>query len=119
MDAEFWDMKKEWDDDKQKRDDRYMDISRQKLCDLITKHLRTVMIGALADFEEAFGKIWGHNSDQPLTEQQKRVKNLWDETRSSVLDRGNAKIRHVEAELSLYDVKWNKYVTQFKVKGRK
>ena len=44
---------------KQAREERYKDISRDKLFKAAKKKIQTTMIGALSTIEEQFGFLWG------------------------------------------------------------
>ena len=37
------------------------------------------------------------------------MKNLFDEARAEILDRGNSQIRNLETEVSQYDISWKRY----------
>ena len=61
------------------------------------RQLMAIMIGALDEFEKSFGYLWGHelgDDDQP-TETQEQFWDLWQDTRTSILDRGNDKINQI------------------------
>lgn len=76
----------------------------------ISKRFQTTMIGSLARFEDAFGYLWGHNSDKALTEKQLEFLESWDYVRTSILNHGNNQMReaideiidHIEKEQELY-----------------
>ena len=74
----------------------------------VKKKIETTMIGALASVENHFGGLWGHDSPDPTAEQA-RFKEIYEELRSEILDKGNAQIRTSESEIENYDVTWNKY----------
>lgn len=65
------------------------------IIELISKRLETTMIGCLARFESSFGDLWGYNQnyDQPLTANQEKFQDLWEYTRTSILNHGNNQIR--------------------------
>ena len=75
------------------------------------------MIGALASVEKFFGSLWGHDNPDPTPEQVK-VKEVFEELRSEILDKGNAQIRSSEADIESYDVTWNKYHYTFPVQRK-
>jgi len=78
----------------------------------IKKKIETTMIGALARFEEGFGRLWGHDSDEPLSQDQIRNKMVWDNVRESILDHGNSQIRKALSEIKnnkLDKVKYSYY----------
>mgnify|MGYP006296163477 CR=1 FL=1 len=65
---------------------------------ILRKKIETTMIGALARFEEGFGDIWGHDSDNP-TQEQLRYQLIWDKIRNEILDHGNNQLRKGISEL--------------------
>jgi len=65
------------------------------ICKNAATRIRTTMIGAISKFENHFGHLWGHFSDDPLTEEQEKFADLWDCTRNEILNQGNQQIRHI------------------------
>jgi hypothetical protein len=59
--------------------------------------LKTTMIGSKAKFEEFFGHLW--EDDNPNIEY---YDNLWEQTRTAILNHGNNQIRLALNELSDY-----------------
>jgi len=94
---------------KQKRSDRYKEISRDRLYQIAKKKIQTTMIGALSSLEEHFGFLWGIGSEDSVTPEQEQIKTIFEEARSEILDRGNTQIRNFEAEISNYDINWKRY----------
>ena len=95
-------------------DARYKDNSKRRLSNILKKKFDTTIIGSLAAFEETFGELWGHGlSVEDLDEDQRYWRELWMETRSKVLDNGNANLRAAQNEISQYTLSWNRYVTNF------
>ena len=74
----------------------------------VKKKIETTMIGALASIEKYLGELWGHDLPDP-TPEQAQLKEVYEELRSEILDKGNTQIRNAEAEIENYDVTWNKY----------
>jgi hypothetical protein len=74
------------------------------------------MIGALSSIEEHFGFLWDHQSDGELSENQEKMRQLYEELRSEILDKGNTQIRNVDAEITQYDINWNRYQYQIPIK---
>lgn len=61
---------------------------------ILTKRFQTTMIGALYEFEENFGYLWGLDKDDNLlTEQQQRFRLKWENTRNQILNNGNNQLR--------------------------
>lgn len=83
---------------------------KKNIINQITKRFQTTIIGSLARFEEGFGYLWGHDSDESLTEKQKEFSDMWEYVRTSILNHGNNQmrqaideiIRHIENENNLY-----------------
>jgi hypothetical protein len=101
---EFDQMRKEKADYKKKREEKYLADSKTRLSKIVTQKVKTTMIGSLSSVEEHFGFLWEGDD-----EQAKLMKGIFENMRSSILDKGNAQIRNVEAELSQYECKWLKY----------
>ena len=93
-------------DHKNVRQERYKEMSRNKLFKAARKKIETTMIGALSTIEEHFGFLWGFNDDENAepTPEQKHMNMLFDEARAKILDRGNTQIRNLEAEFVKYDI---------------
>ena len=86
------------------------EAAKRKLLRDIEKHIRTVMIGALADMEAEFGVYWEHGKDKvELEDEQLEERERWEKVRNSILNRGNNKIRAINDEVN------NKYVISNKV----
>ena len=93
-------------DNKNVRQERYKEMSRNKLFKAARKKIETTMIGALSTIEDHFGFLWGFNDDENTerTPEQKHMSVLFDEARAKILDRGNTQIRNLEAEFVKYDI---------------
>ena len=94
---------------KSDKEERYKEVSKQRLLKIGQKKIQTTMIGALSSVEKHFGFLWGHEKEEELTAEQQHVKDLFEEVRAEILDRGNNQIRNLEAELAHYDVSWLRY----------
>lgn len=100
-------------------DAKYKDNSKRRLSNILKKKFDTTIIGSLAAFEERFGELWGHGlSMGDLDEDQRYWREVWMETRSKVLDNGNANLRAAQNEISQYTLSWNRYVTNFNTDNR-
>jgi transcription termination factor Rho len=99
---------------KQKRDDRYKEVSKDRLFQIAKKKVQTTMIGALDTIEKSFGFLW--QTDSELTQEQVQLKSIFENARSEILDRGNTQIRNLEAEISHYDVSWKRYTVNLPIK---
>lgn len=77
------------------------------------------MIGSLAAFEDSFGHLWGIDKDtKDLTDNEQEWRKVWMETRSKVLDNGNANLRASQNEIAQYTLSWDRYVKQIPVINR-
>lgn len=88
--------------------------SREKLENIITKRIKTTMIGAVAAVEESLKQFWD-NGGEKLTEEQERIFNLFQEMRSKILDNGNNQIRLIEKDLDNFNVELKIYHISFPV----
>ena len=100
---------------KQKREDKYREISRDRLYHFAKKKIQTTMIGALSSVEAHFGFLWGIGEDEDITPEQEQIKAIFEEARSEILDRGNTQMRNLEAEISNYDINWKRYTINLPV----
>ena len=74
------------------------------------------MIGALSTIEKNFGFLWGYENSEELTPEQAHMKEVFDEVRAEILDRGNNQIRNLEAEFANYEINWLRYRMTMPVK---
>lgn len=95
---------------------KFKEVSKDRLLKISKKKIQTTMIGALSTIEKSFGFLWGHESSEPLTPEQEHVKELYDEVRSEILDRGNNQARNLEAEFANYEINWLRYQITLPVK---
>jgi hypothetical protein len=91
---------------KQKREEQKRELSREKLLNIAKKKVQTTMIGAISTIENYFGFLW--DIENPTAE-QKELRNIFEEVRSEILDRGNTQMRNLENEFINYDITWKKY----------
>lgn len=96
--------------------ERYNLGSKKRLMKVIEKKCKTSMIGTLARCEDRLGYLWGHNSNRPLTSQQKEFAKIWEELRTDILNHCNSQLRAVLEEILQYTVTWNQYHTDFIIK---
>lgn len=83
--------------------------STNRLKKEIKKRIQTTMIGSLSSVEKYFGFLWGEDSDSEPTAKQEQMREIFEEMRTEILDKGNTQIRNADAEIETYDVTWNKY----------
>jgi len=70
-----------------------MEQKRTLKLENVSRSGQTIMIGALAAFEEGFGHLWGHGKEtSALTDDQLYWLDIWQEVRTKVLDLGNDEI---------------------------
>ena len=96
---------------------KYQEVSKDRLLKVSKKKIQTTMIGALSTVEKHLGFLWGHESSEELTPEQEHLKEIYDEVRSEILDRGNNQARNLETEFAQYDVNWLKYQITLPVKS--
>lgn len=94
---------------------KYYESSQKRLLKILEKKLQTSFIGALSEFEEVFGSLWGRGKDESeLTEDELHARKLWNDARTNILNNGNNQIRAVKNELNQYTVSWNRHQYEFK-----
>lgn len=91
------------------REERRKEVSKDTLFKSCKKKIQTTMIGALDTIEKKFGFLWCFESEEELTPEQKQIKDIYEEIRAIILDRGNTQIRNLEAEFSGYEVQRKRY----------
>jgi len=95
---------------KQAREERYKDISRDKLFKASKKKIQTTMIGSLSTIKEQFGFLWWFDIlESERTPEQKKLHEIYEDTRAKILDRGNTQIRNLETEFVNYDITRKKH----------
>ena len=109
MDEDYNQLIKTSMDYKSKKEERFKEASKTRLSKIAKKKIQTTMIGALSTVEKFFGFLWGHGDSEELTPEQEHMKNLFDEARAEILDRGNSQIRNLETEIAQYDISWKRY----------
>jgi hypothetical protein len=100
---------------KQKKEERQKELSRDKLLSAAKKKVQTTMIGSLSSVESHFGFLWEGDN---LTPEQEQLKNIFEDLRSEILDRGNTQIRNLEQEFGNYDITWKRYTLNLPFVGR-
>jgi hypothetical protein len=84
----------------------------------LSKRFKTTIIGLIATMEDYFGKYWGHDKyEDELTDQEKRIKEIWDDARTEMLDKGNDQMRGALGDVDHCNVTKKKYNYNFKVRG--
>jgi hypothetical protein len=105
---------------KNTRDQRSKDVSYESLLKYAKKKVQTTMIGSLSDIESFLGFLWGFGEPDPqLSEEQKHMKEIFEEVRAKILDRGNTQIRDLELEFVNYEISRKKYFIKLPVDNPK
>lgn len=76
--------------------------SKKSIIHQLAKRFETTIIGSLARIEDNFGHLWKHNSDKELTAQEQKFEDLWEFTRTSILNHGNKQMREAIDEVLQY-----------------
>jgi len=116
MEDSYAEMVRKSDNYKSEKGNRYKEVSKDRLLKVSKKKIQTTMIGALSTVEKHFGFLWGHEDSQELTPEQEHLKELYNEVRSEILDRGNNQARNLETEFAAYDINWLRYQITLPVK---
>lgn len=82
-------------------DYRNAEAARRRLERSLEKKLLTSFVGAISSCEEVFGHLWAHGGE-PQTDNQRAWLAAWERLRHAVLEKGNAQIRSMRAELGGY-----------------
>lgn len=94
--------------------EHYEDDSKRQLLDVVHKKMDTAFIGAIAQFEEAFGHAWGHGKlPAELDEVERYYRNVWETCRNAILTNGNGQKRAVAKEFNQYKVVWERFKSTF------
>ena len=116
MEDQYAELVRKSDKYKTDKSAKYKEVSKDRLLKISKKKIQTTMIGALSAMEKGFGFLWGHESSETLTPEQEHLKEIYDEVRSEILDRGNNQARNLEAEFANYDINWLRYQITLPVK---
>ena len=92
------------------------EVSKERLLKISKKKIYNTVNGALSTVEKYFGFLWGHESPDALTPEQEHMKEVYDQVRSEILDRGNNQGRNLETEFMNYDISYLKYQITLPVK---
>lgn len=92
----------------------YKEKSKDRLKKIIDKKFLTTTIYPLSQFENAFGKLWGHGKPEgSLTQEEKTYRKLWNDCRNDILNNGNHQRRNAMSEIDMNEIKWLRYTTVF------
>ena len=88
--------------------------AQKRLESNIIKKINTTMIGAIASVEDGFGHLWGIDlHDDELDRDHLELREIWEEVRREILNKGNMQKRAAQDEISEYDTEWHRYKTDF------
>jgi len=88
----------------------YKERSRCRLMTILEKKMKTSFIGALSQFEQHFGYLWGFGKqDGQLNSNELKFKRMWEDVRTNILNNGNNQLRAMQNELNEYDISWNRH----------
>ena len=116
MDEPYAELVRQSDQYKTDKSSKYKEVSKDRLLKIAKKKIQTTMIGALSTMEKHLGFLWGYESSEELTPEQEHLKQIYEEVRSEILDRGNNQARNLEAEFANYDINWLRYQITLPVK---
>lgn len=73
----------------------------QDTYNILNKRFQTTMIGALYQFEQHFGHLWGIDlADDQITSKHNEYLDKWELVRNNILNNGNNQFRKTIDELS-------------------
>lgn len=85
---------------KKQKEEKFKELSNNRLYNIAKKKIQTTMIGAIATIEKHFGPLLENGS--------KSAKQAFEDARSEILDKGNSQIRNLESEFNNYEIVWKK-----------
>ncbi len=98
-------------------DQRFREGCKKRLLGTIEKKFKTTIIGAIASVEAGFGELWGHGKpDVELTAKEKEFRDIWQEVRTEILNKGNNNLRGAQDEIAQYSTIWEGFRTEFLIK---
>lgn len=111
-------LQKLYEQTKKARQEKFLESCKKRLDQIVSTKIRTSFIGALDVFEQKFGFLWGHGlPEEELTEEQSNFRNVWEQARTEILNRGNTSLRGARTEIANQTISWNRYQTVFMNKG--
>lgn len=99
------------------REERRKEVSKDTLFKSCKKKIQTTMIGALDSVEKSFGFLWGFEGSEDMSPEQKHLKEIYEEARAKILDKGNTQIRNLEAEFANYEINKKRYQINLPISG--
>ncbi len=98
------------------RDKKSKEIAKETLYKKSKKKIETTMIGALDAIEKNFGFLWNFGENTDLSPEQAKLKDIYDQVRSHILDKGNIQIRNLELDFSNFEISKKKQIINIPVK---
>lgn len=90
-------------------EEKYKQSSKDRLNKIAKTKITTTFIGAIEQFEQKFGFIWGHGKhESDLTEEELVMREYWNECRKAIMDKGHEQIRGLAHEIENHTMSWNK-----------
>lgn len=89
--------------------------SKKQFLKMLEKKFDTTIIGSIYHMEELFGHLWGFNSNDPLTKEQKEWYKLWQELRNIILNNGNGQKRMALKEAAKFNLVPNRFRLEYVV----
>ena len=93
---------------KEIREQKYLDGCKKRLETIASKKMTTAFIGAIDAFEQSFSFLWG-GKDGPSSKEEEQWHELWQRTRTAVLDNGHSQLRGLLNEIENHIIYWKKY----------
>lgn len=98
-------------------DDEQNEEFRRRLKKIIGIKFNTTMMCPIAQFEMAFGHLWGHGKNiDELNADEAMYREKWEAVRKITLDNGNSQKRNAWSEIDMHDVSLRQYHMTFKMK---
>lgn len=91
---------------RKRKEERDREAARLRLLKQSKKKIQTTMIGAIHSIETHLGYLW---DQEIMTPEEIQMKEIFEELRSEILDRGNNQIRNLENEFNNYEISWKRY----------
>jgi len=84
--------------------------SREVLLKSIDKKIMTATVGALYQFEQAFGYLWGQNKTSlQRNDNERAAYSTWQGIRREILDNGERQKAYVRKELENYQILYKRF----------
>jgi hypothetical protein len=116
IDNKMWRLNQHRIQDDVDRQKRVAAKSKTQLSSIIERKVKTTMIGAISQFEQFFGELWGYNKHaSERTREEQVMYDKWMIARTNILNNGNNQNRALQNELQQYFILWQGYHYDFPV----